>query len=81
MTQGTSLLGVTKTILALQGFPVPVPGHSFFFFLINFLFKDNFFTEFCCFLSNLNMNQPQVYIWPLPLEPPSHLPLHHSPLG
>ena len=22
--------------------------------------KDNCFTEFCCFLSNLNMNQPQV---------------------
>ena len=27
--------------------------HSIFFFL-----KDNCFTEFCCFLSNLNMNQP-----------------------
>ena len=34
---------------------------SFFaisFFLIYFLLKDNCFTEFCCFLSNLNMNQP-----------------------
>ena len=24
----------------------------------SFLLKDNCFTEFCCFLSNLNMNQP-----------------------
>ena len=38
------------------------------------LFKDNCFTEFCCFLSNPNMNQPWVYIYPLPFEPPSHLP-------
>ena len=29
--------------------------YSFFFF---FPLKDNCFTEFCCFLSNLNMNQP-----------------------
>ena len=34
--------------------------------------KDNCFTEFCCFLSNLNMNQLQVYIYPLPFEPPFH---------
>ena len=27
-------------------------------FFIYFLLKDNCFTEFCCFLSNLNMNQP-----------------------
>ena len=29
-----------------------------FFFNLYFLLKDNCFTEFCCFLSNLNMNQP-----------------------
>ena len=29
----------------------------FFFFLIYFLLKDNCFAEFCCFLSNLKMNQ------------------------
>ena len=29
-----------------------------FFKLINFLLKGNCFTEFCCFQSNLNMNQP-----------------------
>jgi len=28
------------------------------FFKLIFLLKDNCFTEFCCFLSNLNMNQP-----------------------
>ena len=34
--------------------------------------------EFCCFLSHLNMNQPSVYIYPLPFEPPS--PFHPSRL-
>ena len=43
--------------------------------------KDNSFTEFCCFLSNLNMNPPYVYIYPLPFEPPSHLLPHPTPLG
>ena len=33
--------------------------------------KDYCFTEFCCFLSNLNMNQPRVYIYPLPFGTPS----------
>ena len=36
-------------------------GAQFYFFLlIYFLLKDNCFTEFCCFLSNLNMNQQSV---------------------
>ena len=43
------------------------------FFKFIFLLKNNCFTEFCFFFSNLNMNQPQVYIYPLPFEPPSHL--------
>ena len=30
--------------------------HDLFLFI--FLLKDNCFTEFCCFLSNLSMNQP-----------------------
>ena len=46
-----------------------------------FLLKENCFTEFCCFLSNLNMNQPQVYIYPLPFETPFHLSPHPTPLG
>ena len=45
-----------------------------------FLLNDNCFTEFCCFLSNLNKNQPSVYICPLPFEPPSHLPPHLTSL-
>ena len=31
-------------------------------YLFIFLLKDNCFTELCCFLSNLKVNQPQVYI-------------------
>ena len=31
---------------------------GFLFFFSFLLFKDNWFTEFCCSLSNLNMNQP-----------------------
>ena len=52
---------------------------GFLFFLrfillcIYFSLKDNCFTVLCWFLLNINMNQPQVYICPLPLEPPSHL--------
>ena len=30
---------------------------------------------------NININQPQIYICPLPVKPPSHLPLHRIPLG
>ena len=33
----------------------------------------------CCFLPYINRSQPQVYICPLPLEPPSHLPPHPNP--
>ena len=37
-------------------------GHDLSFLNVEFLFiyllKDNYFKEFCCFLSNLNMNQP-----------------------
>ena len=50
----------------------------FVLLLFIFLLKDNCFIEFCCFLSNLNMNQPQVYIHPLPFETPS--PSHPSRL-
>ena len=54
--------------------------HNFFFNLLIFWLKDKRFTEFC-FLSNRNMNQPQVYIISPPFEPPSHLPPHPTPLG
>ena len=43
--------------------------------------EDICFTVLCCFLPNLNMNQPQTYICPLPLELPSPLPPHPTPLG
>ena len=35
--------------------------------------KDNCFTILCCFLPNINMNQPSVYLYPLPFEHHSHL--------
>ena len=57
-----------------------------FFPLFIFLLKDSCFTEFCCFLSNLNMNQPSVQfsrsvvsscLWPHGLQHPR--PLCPSP--
>ena len=54
---------------------------------IFFKLKDNCFTEFCCFLSNLNMNQPSVQfssvaqLCPTLCDPMNHstpgLPVHH----
>ena len=43
--------------------------------------EDNCFTILCWFLPYINMNQSQIYIYPLPFEPPSHLPPHPTPLG
>ena len=43
---------VERMSSALQG------GFFFLFRFYLFLLKDNCCTEFCCFLSNLNMNQP-----------------------
>ena len=49
---------------------------SFFKKLIYVLMKDNCFREFCCFLSNLNMNQPQIYLYPSLLKlPPISFPI------
>ena len=45
--------------------------------ILVFLLNDNFFTEFYCFLSNLNMNQP----YPFHFEPTSYFPPHPTPLG
>ena len=61
-----SPLSLPSLPASLPSFFLP-PTHSFisflpsislpcFFFLIYFLLKDNCFTEFCYFLSNLNMN-------------------------
>ena len=40
--------------------------------------KNNCFTEFCCFLSNININQPQVCLCPLP---PISLPIPPLQVG
>ena len=43
--------------------------------------EDNCFTILCWFLPYNNMSQPQVYICPLHLEPPSYLPPLPTLLG
>ena len=48
MTTGKTIALTRQTIVG------KVISLLFFYFLL----KDNCFTEFCCFLSNLNMNQP-----------------------
>ena len=50
-------------------------------FLKKFLLEGNCFTILCWFLPYINMNQPKVYICPLPLEPPSHFQPLPSALG
>ena len=78
------LLSVPSTVVCWCKLAVTHWFHCFFFFMFFFSFffllKDNCFTEFCCFLSNLNTNQPLVHIYPLPFEPPSHHPPNPTPL-
>ena len=50
-------------------------------FLKKFLLEGNCFTILCWFLPYINMNQSQVYILPLPIEPPCYLSFHPIPLG
>ena len=47
---------------------------SSFFFNLVLIEKDNRFTILCWFLSYNTVNQPQVYTFPLSLEPPSRPP-------
>ena len=66
--------------------PLPLQAlHPLWIFLSFFLFlilEDNYFIILCWFLLHINMNLPQVlYICPLPLEPPSHIAPHPTPLG
>ena len=51
--------------------------HSFF----KLFFYWRLITILCWFLPHINMNRSQVYICPIPLEPPSHLPSHPTPQG
>ena len=78
-----------STIIALSFSYVMLflPPKLLFFFiwggglLLKICLEDNCFTILYWFLPYINMNQPQVYICPLPPEPPSHLPAHSIPLG
>ena len=70
-----SVPGLGRSLGEGNGYPLHVLKKNFF------LLKDNCCTEFCCFLSNLSMYQPWVYIYPLSFEAPSHLPPRLTPLG
>ena len=51
-------------------------GDLFVVVLKIFSLEDNCFTVLYWSLPYINMNQPKVYICPLPLEPPSHSTPH-----
>ena len=54
----------------------------FHFYFLPFLSEDNCFTILYWFLPYVDMNQPQMYIRPLPPEPRSHLsPFYRSRLS
>ena len=60
----TGLIALLSKWFSRVFFNTTVRKHHFFgmqLFYLFFLLKDNCFTEFCCFLSNLNMNQP--FLW------------------
>ena len=49
-------------------------------FFSSFSLEDNCFTILCWPLPYIKMNKPQIYIYPLSTETPSHLPSHLTPL-
>ena len=51
------------------------------FFKFYFTFNWRMISILWWFLPHINMNQPEVYICPLPLKPPCHLPPHTTLLG
>ena len=62
----------------------PCPLHwqtsdSIFFFFNFRLLEDNCFTKLCWPLPYINMNQPQVIMYPLPPEPPPSFPISSHP--
>jgi len=52
--------------------------HTHIYIYIVVVLQDICLTIMCWF--NMSMSQPQVYICSLPLESPSHLPPHSTPL-
>ena len=55
--------------------------YSHFLKIKHLKLKDNCFPVLCWFLPDISRNQPAAYLCPLPLEPPSELPPHPTPLG
>ena len=59
--------------------PLPFPSSAAHLFHFKKFFKkleNNFFIVMCWFLPYINMNQPQVYVCPLPPEQRPQLPPH-----
>ena len=55
---GPGALGARDEVLSPKGIWKEMTPELKLLKFIYFLLKDNCFTEFCCFLPNLNMNQP-----------------------
>ena len=53
----------------------------FYFFKFNLIFNWKIIAILWWLLPYININQPQVYICPFPLKPPSLFPPHPTPLG
>ena len=64
------LLSLPSCIIKIEVLLIAFAGWIFGFFSL----KDKYFTELCWFLPNINIGiQPQVYICPFPLQPPSQV--------
>ena len=53
-----TVYGIAMCWTRLSDWTVQIHEYQDDFFKLIFLLKDNCSTEFCCFLSNINMNQP-----------------------
>ena len=67
--QVTRDVEIIITTLIISNLPLSFPPLSNFLY---FLLEYNCFTMLHWFLPYNNVNQPYVYTYPLPLEPPSH---------
>ena len=87
LTEVSSENNVGNSCLYLKEDPCPLDicmnsqARNSFLFLKKNLLEDNCIAILFWFLLYINMNQLQVYICRLPLEPASHVPPHPIPLG
>ena len=79
ITTNCGVFGICCVLVAIGSWRhVPTSANFPMTSLKKFFLEDNCFTILCWFLPYINMNQPQVYIYPLPLEPPSPRPPHST---